>query len=124
MANLNLVTLVGRLVQDPEAQSTPTGKTVCRFTVAVDKRGKDAGANFIDCVAWKQRAEYLSKYGKKGTQIVVSGRLDQQTWEKDGKKQSKINVIGDEVQLLSSVKPAEATPVQDEESISPDDIPF
>lgn len=105
MASLNSLTLLGRLVKDPETQSTKTGKTVCKFTMAVDKRGKDAGANFIDCVAWEQQGEFIGKYGKKGAQILVSGRLDQQTWEKDGKKQSKIVAIVDNAQLLSSVEP-------------------
>ena len=128
MANLNNANLLGRLVADPEIRATPTGKQVAKFTIAVDKRGKDAGANFFDCVAWEQRAEYLGKYGAKGAQILVSGRLDQQTWEKDGKKNSRIIIVADEVQLLSSVKQQEGKTGSETSTedvvIDPADIPF
>lgn len=124
MANLNNVTMLGRLVKDPEMRTTSTGKQVCRFTLAVDKRGKDAGANFFDCTAWEQRADFLGKYGKKGAQILVSGRLDQQVWEKDNKKQSSISIIADDLQLLSSVQEKKTDQVPTAEDTSLDEIPF
>lgn len=126
MANLNNVNLLGRMVRDPEIRTTQSGKQVCSFTLAVDKRGKDAGANFFDCTAWEQSADFLSKYGQKGAQVLVSGRLDQQVWEKDNKKQSKVAIIADEVQLLSSVqeKSNGAESAQIDENINLDKIPF
>lgn len=126
MANLNNVNLLGRLVRDPEIRATQSGKKVASFTLAVDKRGKDAGANFFDCTTWEQRADFLEKYASKGAQILVSGQLDQQVWEKDNKKQSKIAIIADDVQLLSSVqeKSNGAESTQTDESINLDEIPF
>lgn len=128
MATLNTVTILGRLVKDPEIRTTSTGKTVSQFTIAFDKRGKDANANFIDATAWESRADFLSKYGHKGAQILVHGRLDQQTWEKDGKVNSKIGIIADEVQLLSTAKSQdiESKKLVEEagDTISLDEIPF
>ncbi len=128
MPVLNNVTILGRLVRDPEIRTTSTGKTVSQFTIAFDKRGKDMGVNFIDATAWESRADFLSKYGHKGAQILVQGRLDQQTWEKDGKVNSKIGIIADEVQLLSTAKPQDSTTeavVQEaDDSINMDEIPF
>lgn len=124
MTNLNNVTLLGRLVKDPETRATLSGKQVCSFTIAIDKRGKDAGANFFDCVAWEQRAEFLGKYAQKGAQVLVLGRLDQQIWEKDDKKQYTVKIIADDVQLLSSVsKKGDLESTQDED-INIEDIPF
>ena len=125
MATLNNVNLLGRLVKDPEIKMTPSGKKVCSFTIANNKRGKDENANFFDCTAWEQKAEYLTKYGSKGSQILISGRLDQQSWEKDGKKQSRIMIIADDVQLLSSASKKEDTDFQDTAKDIPiDEIPF
>ena len=129
---LNQVNLQGRLTKDAELKQTKTGKNVCSFTVAVDKRGKDAGTNFIDCVAWEGRGETISKYFKKGSPILVTGRLDQQTWEKDGMKRSKLMVIVDDFNFIGS-KIGEATPSeqtgmfgskQQSEEIDLSDIPF
>lgn len=129
---LNQVNLQGRLTKDAELKQTKTGKKVCSFTVAVDKRGKDAGTNFVDCVAWEGRGETISKYFKKGSPILVTGRLDQQTWEKDGMKRSKLMVIVDDFNFLGS-KIGESTPSEQaglydkpkqEEEINLSDIPF
>lgn len=129
---LNQTNLQGRITKDPELKQTKTGKKVCSFTVAVDKRGKDAGTNFIDCVAWEGRGETISKYFKKGSPILVTGRLDQQTWEKDGMKRSKLMVIVDDFNFIGS-KIGEATPSEQaglydkpkqEEEITLDQIPF
>lgn len=135
MATLNTATILGRMVRDPEIRMTKTGKQVCQFTVAFDKRGKDAGANFLDVVAWESKAEYISKYGSKGALVLLRGRLDQETWEKDGKKNSKFVLIADEAQLLSRVEAkedkADVAPTVDEfdkevgnGAVSMDDIPF
>lgn len=128
MASINSVVLVGRLTKDPELQATSSGKRVSRFTLAVDKMGKDAGANFFSCVCWEQRAEFLTKYSQKGTQIAIKGRLDKYEYEKDGVKHSFTSVIADEIQLLSRVEAQkeDSTPKTELESeeIPLDDIPF
>ena len=93
---MNKVCISGRLTSDPELAQTKSGKSYCRFTLAVDKWGKDAGASFINCVAWDKRAETISQYVKKGQMLPVVGRLDQSSYEKDGKKQSLVSVIVEE----------------------------
>lgn len=118
MSSFNKSILMGRLTKDPELRSTTTGKNVCSFSLAVDKMGNTDQANFFDCVAWEKRAETISKYLNKGSQILIEGHLDQQSWEKDGKKMSKVVVIVDNFQFMSSVKKKEEL----EEDI-PDDIP-
>ena len=97
---VNSVSLVGRLVNDPESGQTKNGKTMCKFCLAVDKWGKDAGANFINCVVWDKKGETISQYVKKGQLLAVQGRLDQSSYEKDGKKQSFISVIVDDFSFM------------------------
>lgn len=124
MAGFNSVVLVGRLVADPEIRTTTTGKNIATFTLAVDKF-KD-GANFIDCETWERTADYVKQYTKKGNQVLVSGTLEQNVWEKDGKKQSKLFVSVRSLQSLSSATPRQekAEPTEDTAPISYDEIPF
>lgn len=126
---LNVSIISGRLTKDPELKSTKSGKNVCSFTVAVDKRGKDAGTNFIDCVAWEGRAETISKYFKKGSPIGITGRLDQQSWEQDGQKRSKLVLIVDDFTFLANKSDndnssEDSTPVEVPEEIDYSSIPF
>ena len=98
---LNHITLMGRLVRDPELRRTGTGVAVASFTVAVDRdfSGRDGGekeTDFIDCVAWRQTGEFVSKYFTKGRMIVVSGRLQIRNWnDKDGNKRRTAEVVAD-----------------------------
>ena len=109
---VNTVSLVGRLVADPIVKEVGNDNiTLCQFTIAVDKRGKDAGTNFIDCTAWKGVGNTIGQYFKKGSQIGISGRLNQESWEKDGEKKTKLVVIVDDFTFLSSVK--EKTPSEE-----------
>lgn len=101
---LNSVNITGRVTKDPEMRSVGDNIAVCQFTVAVDKKGKGKGTNFIDCVAWKGLAETIQKYVKKGTAVGISGHLDQSSWEKDGKKFSKLQVVADDFAFLESKK--------------------
>lgn len=119
MPSFNATQQVGRLTADPEPKTTTTGKNIVNFTLAVDKN-KGEETNFFDCVAWEKTAEYLSKYAKKGTLLLVSGRLDQQTWEKDGTKKSKIIIIADQTQILSSV----SQPKAETDNLDISEIPF
>ena len=100
---LNHITIMGRLTRDPELRRTGTGTAVASFTVAVDRdfSGRDGGereTDFIDCVAWRQTGEFVSKYFTKGSMIVVSGRLQIRSWnDKDGNKRRTAEVVADNV---------------------------
>ena len=97
---LNHITLMGRLVRDPELRRTGSGVAVASFRIAVDRdyQPKDGGerkADFIDCVAWRQTGEFISKYFTKGRMIVVDGRLEMRDWtDKEGNKRisAEVNV--------------------------------
>lgn len=103
MASINNVTLVGRVVRDLEVKTTNSGKEVASFALAVDGYGKDAPANFIDCVAWGKAAEILGQYATKGKQIAITGRIQTRPWEdKDGNKRKATEVVIDQFQLLGS----------------------
>ena len=104
---LNHITIMGRLTRDPELRRTGSGIAVASFTVAVDRdfSGKDSEkeTDFIDCVAWRNTGEFVSKYFTKGRMIVVSGRLQIRQWtDKDGNKRKTTEVTCDAVELLSS----------------------
>ena len=96
---LNHITIMGRLVRDPELRRTGTGIAVASFRVAVDrdfapKDGGERKADFIDCVAWRQTGEFISKYFTKGRMIVVDGRLEMRDWtDKDGNKRTSAEVV-------------------------------
>ena len=98
---LNHITLMGRLVRDPELRRTGSGVAVASFCVAVDRdyQSKDGGerkADFITCVAWRQTGEFISKYFAKGRMIVVDGRLEMRDWtDKEGNKRTTAEVIVD-----------------------------
>ena len=95
---MNCSILIGRLARDPELRRTGKGKAVTSFTIAVDNFGKDSGASFIPCVAWEQKGEFVSNYFTKGSQIAVRGRLQSRQYEnKDGRKQTAIELVVDEV---------------------------
>ena len=100
---LNHITIMGRLTRDPELRRTGSGIAVASFTVAVDRdfSGRDGGekeTDFIDCVAWRQTGEFVSKYFTKGSMIVVSGRLQIRSWtDKDGNKRRTAEVVADNV---------------------------
>lgn len=82
---LNHITIMGRLTKDPELRRTGSGVAVASFRVAVDRdyssQGQERKTDFIDCVAWRQAGEFVAKYFRKGSMIVVEGRLEMRTWE-------------------------------------------
>ena len=100
---LNHITIMGRLTRDPELRRTGSGVAVASFTVAVDRDfgNKDGGereTDFIDCVAWRQTGEFVSKYFTKGSMAVVSGRLQIRNWtDKEGNKRRSAEVVADNV---------------------------
>ena len=100
---LNDVKLMGRLTRDPELRRTPQGTSVASFTLAVDrdyadKNSGERATDFIDCIAWRSTAEFLSKYFSKGQMAVISGRLQVRDWtDKDGNKRRSTEVITEQV---------------------------
>jgi single-strand DNA-binding protein len=92
--------IVGNMTRDPELRSTPSGAQVCSFSVAVNRNYKDSSGSqqesvsFIDCSAWGRAAEIIAQYAKKGSGILVSGRLEQRSWEdKEGQKRSRVEIV-------------------------------
>ena len=98
---MNKVILMGRLTRDPEMKQTPTGLSVARLTIAVNRRFAKDGqqtADFIGCVAWRQTAEFICKYFRKGSMIAVVGNIQTRSWDgQDGKKQYATDIVIDEV---------------------------
>ena len=100
---LNHITIMGRLTRDPELRMTQSQTQVASFTLAVDRDfggrdGSERQTDFIDCVAWRQTAEFVSKYFSKGRMAVVSGRLQSRKWEtREGEKRTSWEVVADNV---------------------------
>lgn len=97
---MNKAILMGRLARDPELRQTPNGVAVARFAIAVQRRFAKEGqqqADFIECVAWRSTAEFISKYFHKGSMIAVTGTIQTRSWDgADGKKRYATEVIVDE----------------------------
>lgn len=117
---MNKVILVGNLARDPELRQTPNGISVARFTVAVSRRFSKDGqqqTDFINCVAWRQQAEFLCRYFQKGSSIQLCGSIQSRSWDgQDGKKQYATEVVADELSFngpkRQSQDEAFRTPVQ------------
>ena len=110
MTDLNIVALVGRLTKNNEMRFTNTGFAICSFSIAVNKRVKAQDgswqdkASFFDCSFFGKMAEGVSQYLVKGQQVSIQGSLDQQSWETNGQKRSKVVVIVNSLSLLGSNK--------------------
>ena len=105
----NLVILTGRLTKDPELKYGASGTAYCKFTLAVNRMKKDDPADFIFCSAFGKTAELIAEYVKKGHQLGVQGRLQQDTYEKDGQKVSKTGVTVDKIEFLEGNKTESTT---------------
>ncbi len=130
---MNSVVLIGRLTRDPELRYTTSEMAVCNFTLAVDRMKKDAGADFIRCIAFGKTAETISKYMTKGRQMAVHGHIQTDTYEKDGQKRYTFEVIADRFEFIGSKDEPKREPEQTQlsaevlngfESIDESDIPF
>jgi single-strand DNA-binding protein len=106
MASYNRVILVGNLTRDPELRYIPSGTAVTDVGLAVNDRRKNAQGEwidettFVDVTLWGRQAEVASEYLSKGSSVLIEGRLKLDTWEKEGKKQSKLRVVGERMQML------------------------
>ena len=104
---MNKVQLIGRITHDVELKKTPAGKSVVSFRIAVPRRKKEEGTDFLNCVARDGAAEILAKYVSKGDRIAVAGRIQTRSYEKDGKRLYVVEIIVDEVSLLENKEPAQ-----------------
>ena len=107
--SINIVILTGRLAREPELKHGASGTAYCKFTLAVNRMKKDDPADFIFCSAFGKTAELIAEYVKKGHQLGVQGRLQQDTYEKDGQKVSKTGVTVDKIEFLEGNKTESTT---------------
>ena len=126
--------ITGNITRDPELRTTPSGATVCSFSVAVNRTFRDSSGNqqesvsFIDCSAWGKAGEIISQFAKKGTGIMVSGRLDQRSWEdkNSGLKRSRVEIVVEDFNFLSGIEreggASRSEADQAASDIAPDDI--
>lgn len=129
---MNKTILIGNVCADPTMSSTPAGVTVCTFTVAADRRFKDAHGekqtDFFRVQAWRQLGDVCGKYVKKGMKVGVIGELQARTYEaKDGTTRMSLDVNADEVEFMSRAEEKPATKPADPntfDDISSDDLPF
>jgi len=104
--SFNQVTLMGNLTRDPELRTTPNGATVCSFSLALNRSYKNGEGNwtevtdYVDIVAWGPLGERVAQYLTKGRPALVSGRLQSRSWEQDGQKRSKVEVVANDVTFL------------------------
>jgi single-strand DNA-binding protein len=125
--NLNNVTLIGRLVRDPELKYIATGQAVSTFTIAVDNPfSKEGKADFIQCLVWQKPAENLAKYCAKGRAIALVGRIQTRSYEgQDGRKVNVFEIVANEIKYLEKNEPkAEATILENANEVQFDDLPF
>ena len=132
MRGFSKAIIAGNLTRDPELRNTPNGATVCSFSVAVNRTFRDASGeqkesvSFIDCSAWGKLGEMINKYAKKGSGVLVSGRLDQRSWEdkNSGQKRSRVEIVVEDFNFAGSAPNGAATSSSDPAPDNiPDDIP-
>ena len=136
--NLNKVILGGRMTADPELKQTPQGISVTSFSIAVNRRGKDAQTDFINCVAWRQTADFICRFFKKGSSICISGSIQTRTWnDQQNNKRYATEIVAEEAFFVDAKADApagfggnDAPTFQStdaprlEEIASDDDLPF
>ena len=104
--SFNQVVLLGNLTRDPELRNTPNGQSVCSFSLALNRSYKGSDGNwqevtdYVDIVAWGPLGERVSQYLSKGRKALVSGRLQSHSWEQDGRKRSKVEVVANDVTFV------------------------
>ena len=152
MRGFSKAIITGNLTRDPELRTTPNGASVCSFSVAVNRNYKDSNGeqredvSYIDCSAWGRLGEMINQYAKKGSGVLVSGRLDQRSWEdkNGGGKRSRVEIVVEDFNFVgaprgdggssnfsggNSTAPAEAAPADiptdiPEEEIDLSEVPF
>lgn len=122
---LNRAILMGRLTADPDLRQTPSGVSVTVFRIAVDRnyaKDRERQTDFIDIVAWRGTAEFVTKYFRKGSMIIVEGSIQTRNYEdKNGNKRTAVEVVANNVQLVGSKKQEDAPHIAP--GVSDDDAP-
>jgi single-strand DNA-binding protein len=104
--SVNQVMLMGNLTRDPDLRQIPSGQSVCSFSLALNRAYKDQGGewqeatDFIDVVAWGPLGERVSQYVTKGRRVIVQGRLQSRSWEQEGQKRNKVEVLASDVTFI------------------------
>jgi len=119
--SFNQVTLMGNLTRDPELRTTPNGQSVCSFSLALNRSYKNASGDwtevtdYIDVVAWAALGERVAQYLTKGRPALVSGRLQSRSWEQEGQKRTKVEVVANDVTFLGGAQGgASGAPARDD----------
>ncbi len=145
MRGFSKAIIAGNVTRDPEMRATPSGAQACNFTIAVNRvfRGSDGGqqeqTSFIDCVAWGKSGETIAQYVKKGSALIVSGRIEQRSWEDktSGQRRSRVEIVVDDFSFVgggdgsgsgrssggSSRPSAAKVSAPAEDDFTPDDMP-
>lgn len=129
MASLNKVILIGHMTADPELKQTPSGVNVCSFSIGVARKytkGEQQQTDFINIVTWRQQAEFVCKYFKKGQAICVCGQIQTRSWtDNHGNKRYATEVIADEVSFVERKETAQTVNSPNFDEIPGDeDLPF
>ena len=124
--SINQVILMGRLTRDPEMRTTPSGKNVTDFSLAVDRFGNNDETDFFDVTAWDKTAELVVKYLGKGRRVLIQGSLRQESWDdkETGKRRSRVSVTARDVTFLDGPSDGQnnKSNSSDEEVVSDDEI--
>ena len=126
MASFNKVILIGNMTADPELKQTAAGISVCSFSIAVNRRFAKTeqgqqNVDFINIVTWRQSAEFVSRYFKKGNPILVCGQLQTRTWtDNQGQKRYATEVVADEVSFVTSAAQSQGAPIAGGQAYTPD----
>lgn len=122
---LNFIVAQGRLTRDPELRKTPNGVSVASFTIAVDRDFDKGNTDFIDVVAWRNTAEFVSKYFAKGRMAVASGRLQIRKWtDKNGNERRTAEIVADNVYFGDSKKTEDKAETNFYDLGNEDDLPY
>lgn len=127
---MNIIAITGNITADPELKTTPNGISVCAFTVAVRRPNTKDKSDFINCVAWRTHAEFISKYFRKGQKIEVDGCLTSRKWEdKNGSKRTSFEVIVNNASFGESKKSEtraapQETACEEFADLGDNDLPF
>ncbi len=130
MASLNKVQVIGNLGRDPEVRMTPSGSKVASFSLAVTERFKDKSGQqkesteWVNLVLWRRQAEIAEQYLRKGSSIYAEGKLQTQSWENNGQKHFKTEIVVSNFQMLGSGKGQQQAPQNSVPEYIPEEPPF
>ena len=120
--SINQVIIMGNLTRDPELRQTPNGQSVCSFSLALNRSYKDASGewqemtDYVDVTAWANLGERVAQYMTKGRRCLVTGRLQSRSWEQEGQKRSKVEVVANDVTFLDSRGASDQSDQADDQS--------